>query len=172
MTDGQSVIHPSGTGDQFFFILIIFRVSDLLMWCALCDETLGLWFSDPAGPLQQSLSRIWIPHDLMSIFHCLYFWDSPTWRARSTYLYPPGAGWPSYTPGNWVWNNKWEREIESWQVSLGDPLLIVFVDLRGWPYRKRCLLSSYPWKRMLPSNGLIYYIIYINKNVTVRLFMT
>jgi hypothetical protein len=26
----------------------------------------------------------------------------PTWRARSPYLYPPGTGWPSYTPGHWV----------------------------------------------------------------------
>jgi hypothetical protein len=26
----------------------------------------------------------------------------PTWRARSLYLYPPGTGWPSYTPGRWV----------------------------------------------------------------------
>jgi hypothetical protein len=25
-------------------------------------------------------------------------WDSPTWRTRSPYLYPPGTGWPSYTP--------------------------------------------------------------------------
>jgi hypothetical protein len=25
----------------------------------------------------------------------------PTWRARSPYLYPPGTGWPSYTPGHW-----------------------------------------------------------------------
>jgi hypothetical protein len=26
----------------------------------------------------------------------------PTWRDRSPYLYPPGIGWPSYTPGHWV----------------------------------------------------------------------
>jgi hypothetical protein len=26
----------------------------------------------------------------------------PAWRARSPYLYPPGTGWPSYTPGHWV----------------------------------------------------------------------
>jgi hypothetical protein len=26
----------------------------------------------------------------------------PTWRARSPYLYPPGIGWPSYTPGDWI----------------------------------------------------------------------
>jgi hypothetical protein len=25
-----------------------------------------------------------------------------TWRARFPYLYPPGTGWPSYTPGHWV----------------------------------------------------------------------
>jgi hypothetical protein len=28
--------------------------------------------------------------------------DSPTWRARSLYLYPPETGWPSYTPRHWV----------------------------------------------------------------------
>jgi hypothetical protein len=26
----------------------------------------------------------------------------PTWKARFPYLYPPGTGWPSYTPGHWV----------------------------------------------------------------------
>jgi hypothetical protein len=25
----------------------------------------------------------------------------PTCRARFPYLYPPGTGWPSYTPGHW-----------------------------------------------------------------------
>jgi hypothetical protein len=25
-----------------------------------------------------------------------------TWRDRSLYLYPPGTGWPSYTPRHWV----------------------------------------------------------------------
>jgi hypothetical protein len=28
--------------------------------------------------------------------------DSPTWRAKSPYLYPPGTGWPGYTPRHWV----------------------------------------------------------------------
>jgi hypothetical protein len=28
--------------------------------------------------------------------------DSPPWRARSPYLYPPGTWWPSYTPRHWV----------------------------------------------------------------------
>jgi hypothetical protein len=26
----------------------------------------------------------------------------PTWRAKFPYLYPPGTGSPSYTPGHWV----------------------------------------------------------------------
>jgi hypothetical protein len=30
------------------------------------------------------------------------FENPPTWRTRSPYLYPPGTGWPSYTPGHWV----------------------------------------------------------------------
>jgi hypothetical protein len=28
--------------------------------------------------------------------------DSPNLRARSPYLYPPGTGWPGYTPRHWV----------------------------------------------------------------------
>jgi hypothetical protein len=35
---------------------------------------------------------------LMTIFYCLKFEIPPTWRARFLYLYPPGTGWPSYTP--------------------------------------------------------------------------
>jgi hypothetical protein len=31
----------------------------------------------------------------------------PTWRARFLYLYPPGTGWPSYTPGHWVSYGAW-----------------------------------------------------------------
>jgi hypothetical protein len=30
------------------------------------------------------------------------FWDIPTWRARFLCLFPPGTGWPSYTPGHWI----------------------------------------------------------------------
>jgi hypothetical protein len=28
--------------------------------------------------------------------------DSPNWRFRSSYLYPPGTGWAGYIPGHWV----------------------------------------------------------------------
>jgi hypothetical protein len=53
-------------------------------------------FASPA----QSLSGL-SPAGLNTIFYCL-IWNSPTWKARSQYLYPPGRGWPSYTPGHWV----------------------------------------------------------------------
>jgi hypothetical protein len=34
--------------------------------------------------------------------YCLKFETLPTWRARSTYLYPPRTGWPNYTPRHGV----------------------------------------------------------------------
>jgi hypothetical protein len=42
------------------------------------------------------------PAGLMTTFYCLRFETPPTWRSRSPYLYPPGTGWPSYTPRHWV----------------------------------------------------------------------
>jgi hypothetical protein len=38
------------------------------------------------------------PVRLMTSFYCHRSKTSPTWIARSPYLYPPGTGWPSYTP--------------------------------------------------------------------------
>jgi hypothetical protein len=49
------------------------------------------WFS----PAQfRSISR---PYFIVPILE-----TSPTWRARSPYLYPPGTGWPRYAPEHWV----------------------------------------------------------------------
>jgi hypothetical protein len=42
------------------------------------------------------------PAGLMTIFYCLIFEIPPTWRARFSYLYIPGTGWPSYIPRHWV----------------------------------------------------------------------
>jgi hypothetical protein len=42
------------------------------------------------------------PAGLMTTFYCLRFETPPTWRTRSLYFYPPGTGWPSYTPRHWV----------------------------------------------------------------------
>jgi hypothetical protein len=39
------------------------------------------------------------PAGLVTIYYCLRFDTPQTLRARSSYLYPPGTGWPSYTPG-------------------------------------------------------------------------
>jgi hypothetical protein len=42
------------------------------------------------------------PAGLMTTFYCLRFKTPPTRRARFPYLYPPGTGWPSYSPRHWV----------------------------------------------------------------------
>jgi hypothetical protein len=55
-----------------------------------CRSSSALSFSGPS------------PGGLVTIFYCLKFETPPTWRARSPYLYPPGTGWPSYTPRHWV----------------------------------------------------------------------
>jgi hypothetical protein len=39
---------------------------------------------------------------LITTFYCLQFEIPPTWWARSPHLYPPGTGWPGYTPRQWV----------------------------------------------------------------------
>jgi hypothetical protein len=44
-----------------------------------------------------SVSRGTHDHILLSRFE-----TPPTWRAESSYLYPPGRGWPSYTPKHLV----------------------------------------------------------------------
>jgi hypothetical protein len=38
----------------------------------------------------------------MTTFYCLRFQTPLTRRARCMYLYPPGTGWPGYTPKHWV----------------------------------------------------------------------
>jgi hypothetical protein len=44
---------------------------------------------------------------LMTIFFCLRFETSPTWRVGCPYLYSPGTGWPSYIPKNRVWTDQY-----------------------------------------------------------------
>jgi hypothetical protein len=70
------VRHPSGTRDQFFFLLEIFFIQ--LRVC---------YFVAPSLTRGRVCNLLLLP---------------PTWRARSPYLYPPGTGWPRYTPGHWV----------------------------------------------------------------------
>jgi hypothetical protein len=96
--------HPSGTRDQFLFLLeISFRqlrvcyfVVPSLTKGRVCNLLYNCFWALPG---QSLLGRS--PSELTAIFYCL-FWDSPTWRARSPYLYLPGTGWPSDTPGQWA----------------------------------------------------------------------
>jgi hypothetical protein len=105
MTDSQSASpswcqDPSGTRDQFFFLLeIIFRqlrvcyfVAPSLMSGRICNLLLLLVLT--IAVLLGSESRRTQDHILLFQF----LRHSPTWRARSPYLYPPETGWPRYTP--------------------------------------------------------------------------
>jgi hypothetical protein len=49
------------------------------------------WFSPAQSFSGQS------PGGLMIIFYCLRFETPQIWRARFSYLYPTGTGWPRYT---------------------------------------------------------------------------
>jgi hypothetical protein len=52
-------------------------------------------------PCQSSHSWVEVPQNSRPYFTVSS--ETPqTWKARSLYLYPPGTGWPSYTPGHWV----------------------------------------------------------------------
>jgi hypothetical protein len=85
---------PSGTRDQFdFFLEIFFRQ---LRFCNFVAPSLT---RGRVLPKQSLLGRS--PAELRPYF-TVSFETPPTWRARFPYLYPPGTGWPSYTPGHWV----------------------------------------------------------------------
>jgi hypothetical protein len=76
--------------------------------CMFVDVGCPLWWEDRSvvynccwpSPAQSFSGPN--PAGHMTIFYCLRFETPPSWRARSPYLYPPGAGWPSYIPRHWV----------------------------------------------------------------------
>jgi hypothetical protein len=76
-------------------------LADLLIWGTIYGERTGLSLTIIASPLQPVVlrykSRGTYDHILRS--HSL---DSPTWRARSPYMYPPWTGCPSYHSRHWV----------------------------------------------------------------------
>jgi hypothetical protein len=99
-TVGQPVClgvrHPSGTRDQFFFLIeIFFRQLRVCYFVALSLTRGGLLLLVLAStvPLQLE-SRGTQDHILLSKFM--------RWRAGSLYIYPPGTEWPRYTLGHWV----------------------------------------------------------------------
>jgi hypothetical protein len=87
---------PSGAHDQIlvfcltiagFLMITRGRACNLLM-------LLGLASAVSLG--------IWVPRDSRPYFIVQVLETSPTWRARSPYLYPPGTGRHSYNPRYWV----------------------------------------------------------------------
>jgi hypothetical protein len=100
------VRRPSGTRDQFFFLLeISFRQLGVCYFVApsltrgrVCNL---LYNCFRALPEQSLLGRS--PAELTTIFYCLSE-TPPTWRARSRYLYPSGTGWPRYSNSGGVKN--------------------------------------------------------------------
>jgi hypothetical protein len=105
---GQSVLVSDphvGTATNFSHSLFDHFRQFLVCWCGgdLSGERTGLYFSVFARYRQRSVSQIWVPRDWWECFIVSIFETPPTWRARSLYLYPPRTGWPSYTPGHWVW---------------------------------------------------------------------
>jgi hypothetical protein len=77
------------------------------------------------------------PARLVTIFYCLRFEISPTWKARFRCLYPPGTGWPSYTPRHWVQRAVTfldsPRYIDSAQIAQKTPLPRAPLSLRAYP---------------------------------------
>jgi hypothetical protein len=88
----------SGTRDQIFYLLeISFRQLPLSYFVApsltrgrVCNLLVQLLLGLGRGVTLGSKSRSSHGHILLSHL---------TWKARFPYLYPPGIGWSSYTPG-------------------------------------------------------------------------
>jgi hypothetical protein len=106
---GQSVLLSGtylGLATNFFFFFLHWQLR--VSWCGASSLTRGwvcnLLYNCFWALPEQSLSGP-SSAELTAIIYCLT-WDSLTRRPRSPYLYPPGTGWPSYTPppppGHWV----------------------------------------------------------------------
>jgi hypothetical protein len=94
------VKHPSGAYDQIFIAVRQLRVC----WCGALSLTrervcrLQLLLVLASAVILGSEARRTRDHISLSQIR-----DSPNLEGRSLYLYPPGTGWPSYTPRHWVW---------------------------------------------------------------------
>jgi hypothetical protein len=98
------VSSSSGTRDQFFFLLEIPFSQLRLCYVVAPSLTRGrvvIYCTIASGHCQSSHSWVEVPQNSRPYF-TVSSKTPPTWRARFPYLYPPGTGWPSYTPGSWV----------------------------------------------------------------------
>jgi hypothetical protein len=97
---GQSVLcqAPIWDRDQFFFLLEIFFGQLRVCYFAAASLTRG----PGCNLLLLLIFARAVPRDSRPYFTVPILETPPTWRARSLYLYLPGTGWPSYTPGHCV----------------------------------------------------------------------
>jgi hypothetical protein len=118
--------------------------------------------------------------ELVTIFYCLRFETPLTCKARSLYLYPPGTGWPSYTPRHWVPFRRLLRLLGLWWRYLNPPPhgvlnFVPLITLQHRLNRKTALLLLHAcilWP--LPSNGcyLQGHCVATGLHATVRLMQT
>jgi hypothetical protein len=91
--------HPSGPYEQIFITVRQLRVC----WRAALSLTIGrvcrvqLLLVLASTPILGSECRGTHDHVFLSQIRA-----PATWKARLPYLYPPGTGWPSDTPRQWV----------------------------------------------------------------------
>jgi hypothetical protein len=93
-------VKPLETHDKYFFFKWTFAVI-VLMQHPLWREDGSVIYNCCWLSPEQSFSGP-SPARLMTTFYCLRFETPPTWRARSTYLYPPGTGRLGCIPRHWV----------------------------------------------------------------------
>jgi hypothetical protein len=85
-----SLKFPSDSCGFVILLLPLRREAGSVIYCTVAS-----------GPCQSSHSWVEVLQNSRPYF-TVSSKTPPTWRARSPYLYPPGTGWPSYTPGHWV----------------------------------------------------------------------
>jgi hypothetical protein len=80
--DQSVLVSGPVTNSSFSFKCSLDNCGFVILWCRLWREGGSVWVQRDSTPY------FILPNDE----------TPPTWRARSQYLYPPGAGWPSCTP--------------------------------------------------------------------------
>jgi hypothetical protein len=140
--------HPSGPYDQIFILADSSGFSDVgrSFWQEDGSVVFKWCWSSP----EQSFSGP-SPVGLVTIFYCLRFKTYPTWRARSSYLYPPGTGRPSVpqTLGLTFGSSSFRLTYNSsarTTVENTFPIVSLLLRVDSLLWRRICL-------RALPSNG-------------------
>jgi hypothetical protein len=98
-TVSRPVKHPSEAYDHIFITVRQFQICWYGALSLTRERVCRLQFLLVVGSavILGSQSRVTRDHILLSQIQ-----TPPVWRGRSPYLYPPGTGWPNYTPRHWV----------------------------------------------------------------------